>query len=255
MSPSNKENIENLLAHTDKLISIRMKQFNPPKFVNSENKYNYPLDFKSNIDEIGKIYSLFYSHPCMFYKYIDSMMISEFEKLFDGLKPLFSELLIPNPKCQNEDNMVFLGFFKIVVDQDLKNVKNNIDKLYIEKASFAKILIDCYFFNNYGRSILLDLFKKSFLDLFTLCKVYSSKLQKSGLKGNAYSSFNNLKTFKSLLNFMDGTEKNDTGDRDNITIELINETINIAKGIVIDLQQNFDVIPTHVSYCITYIKK
>jgi len=183
------------------------------------------------------------------------MSITEFEKFFAGLKPLFSDLSTFNKKCENLDNITFLCFFKIVIDQDLKNVKNNIDKLYLDKLSYAKIFLDCYFFNYYGKSILLDLFKKTLLDLFAICKNYSKKLHTKGLKSNSYSSFNNLKKFKSLLAFIENADSSTSDDKDMINTEVITEMISLVRSMSFDLQNNFKCIPAYVSYCTTYILK
>ena len=188
-------------------------------------------------------------------KYIDGMNLVEFEKIFEGLKPLFKELTTFNNKCENVDNIVFLSFFKIVIDQDLKNVKNNIDKLYLDKMSYAKIFLDCYFFNYYGRSILLDLFRKTLQDLFIICKSYCKRLHIKGAKNNSYSNFNNLKIFKSLLSFIEGTERNTTSDKDMLTVELIKEMVSLMRSMSYDLQNNFEIIPTYVSFCTSYIMK
>jgi len=230
-----------------------LKQINPPQFVHK--KYNFPNEIKINLNEISRIYSLFYTHPCIFYKCIDGMSINEFEKFFEGLKPLFQEINCLNKKCVNLDNTIFLSFFKIIIGQDLKIVQNNVDMLYLERTSYARVLLNLYFFNYYGRSVLLDLFRNSLLSLYSICEIYSKDLTSKNDKNNKNKNNYNFDIFNKLLSFVEGTDTNKGIYEDEKTKNLVTKTIELMKSMCLDLKHNFETIPIYVSFCTSLIYK
>ena len=237
--------------HLDKLLTLRMRHMKVP--LNTQTRPDIPLDILNNMNEIEKIYTLFYLHPCFFKDYFeDEILPSNFYIFMNGIKPLFTELQTFSSKSENYDNIVFLTFFKILIDCDLKVYKKDIDKLYLKLNSYLELLIEKYFYNNFEKSILLEIFEKSLKDLYNVCKIHANKNMNKKLKGtNQNTIFNTIKSLKTI--FIDPNMiKN---EKDVFKKENVDELISIMKSFLNDFESNLNKLPIYVSYCLTMVKK
>jgi hypothetical protein len=195
----------------DKLLTTRFKQVKVPKY--EEKKKDIPDKILNNIDQIENIYTLFYLHPCYlrdyFREYNEKTKVnsSNFYLFLNGLKPLFNDLLIYSQKCESLSNITFLSMYKIVIHYEIEHHQEkikNIDNLYIKELSFAEQMIECYFYNSFGKSILLDIFENTLKEV----KAYCVYIIKNYIKnGNFPAAINRVKEiFKDIQNiFVDPT--------------------------------------------------
>ncbi len=241
-------------VHVDKLLTIRFRNMNVP--TKPVIKKGVPDDIMNNLSEIEKIYTLFYLHPCFFKDYFEEEISpANFTEFLQGIRPLFSDLHSYSQKSESLDNVVFLTFFKLLIEYDSKIYKGDVDKLYSKLNSYSELLIESYFYNSFGRSILLDIFEKSMKELYTICLNYAYKNTfKKKTKGESKEEAEIIQTFKTLKSmFLNWRSLKD--EKDNIKKENIEEIITIMKTFINDFESNLSKIPIYVSYCLTKIKK
>jgi alpha-tubulin suppressor-like RCC1 family protein len=242
-------------VHVDKLLTIRFRNMKVP--TKPPQKKGVPDEILNNLTEIEKIYTLFYLHPCFFKDYFEEEITPiNFPEFLQGIRPLFSDLQSFSQKSESLDNVVFLTFFKLLIECDVKIYKGDIDKLYSKLNSYSELLIESYFYNSFGRSILLDIFEKSMKDLYSICLNYAYKntFKKKTKGGESKEEAEIIQTFKSLKSmFLNSRSLKD--EKDNIKKENIEEIITIMKNFINDFESNLSKIPIYVSYCLTKIKK
>lgn len=187
--------------HYDKLLTLRVRAINAPLRTNE--KKHIPEIISNNINEIEKIMTMFYFHPCYFIDYFEPNSTNHisndmFLTFLEGIKPLFTDLQLYSQKSESLDNIIYLSFFNILIDYDIKLFGKDLDKMYTKQNSFAEYMIERYFYNNFDKSLLLDIFEKSLRDLFNLCKSHITKNLKN--KNNNPNVNKIVQLFSSIKN-------------------------------------------------------
>lgn len=159
--------------HVDKLMSLRFRNIKAPPKKYSKNEI--PPIILNNMHEIEKIYTLYYLHPCYFRDFFgksnnSNINSSNFKHFMNGIKPLFTDIHQYSKKSESLSNIVYLTIFNQLIEPDAENYNSKIDELYIKQVSFVEVIIESYFYNQFNRSVLLDVFDKSLRDLYAHCK-------------------------------------------------------------------------------------
>jgi alpha-tubulin suppressor-like RCC1 family protein len=232
----------------NQLFTLRLNEIKVKEPHIGREKYNPPEIF-NNISEIEKIFTLFYLHPCYLKDYFedDKIKTSNFSEFLTGLRPMFTDLHRFSRKSESLDNIVYLTICKLVIEFDARNYNYEIDSLFLKNKSYAEQLIELYFFNEYGRSILFDIFDKTFNEVYSTCLRHSKRSKDLGgdASKNLVDALNDLmELFKNSSENLEGTKK-----------ENIDEAINLMRTFLNDLENNISIVPVYVFYYLTEIKK
>jgi hypothetical protein len=232
----------------NQLFTLRLNEIKVKEPQIGIEKYK-PAEIFNNVSEIEKIFTLFYLHPCYMKDYFedDKIKPSNFGEFLTGLRPLFTDLHRFSRKSESLDNMVYLTICKLVIEYDARNYNNEIDSLFLKNKSYAEQLIESYFFNEYGRSILLDIFDKTLNEVYSICLRHSKRAKDLG--GDA------SKNLTEALNDLMELFKNSTDSHEGAKKENIDEAINLMRTFLNDLENNISIVPVYVFFYLTEIKK
>jgi len=235
-------------VHYDMMLNLRIKDIN--KKLNYNNHQCSENEIFTCLDEIEKIYTLFYVHPCLFKEYFEKEIdVSDFPSFMTGIKSLFTELQSYSRKAESMDNIIYLSFFKMLIKNDFLNCGKALDQLYI-KNSYAEQLLEIYFYNRYGKNVLLSVFEKSFHELYELCvnKIQYEEQHNRNDKGAINRMFTSIKTIFAK-------QPRGGTDFENFTKENLTEIVNVMKIFMNDFEKNITKFPKYIFYCLTRIKK
>lgn len=250
--------------HLQQMIKIRMNTIAPKalkKLGAIENKLNDSID--CGVDEIQKLYTLFYLHPCLFKNIFINSNYESFSKFFYGVLPLFHDLTTYTNKSVNYDIIIYLTFskiiikneiesFKIIRDNSIENQKAEpfekvVDNLYTKSNSKSEIVFEPYFTNDLGRSILFDIFRNTLSMIKEQCLNILQKAKNDHYNtsvGDYITRLNDLFVNQSVI-----SEENIGKNKD---IELLNK---IIISFLNDLEGNIKQFPPQIAFTLTMMKK
>jgi len=132
----------------DKLLILRYKHLKVPK--QRCRIKDVPSEILNNLDEVEKIYTLLYIHPCFVLELINenpNISPDKFKTLLKSLKPLYHDLKNDNPKYETLDNINLMSLIRIVINSeiDYNFVKRDISNLFLS-TSYIESLIELYFY-------------------------------------------------------------------------------------------------------------
>ena len=254
----------NNFIHLQQILKLRMNAI-APKAQRSLTSMKNPLknSIECGLDEIQKIYTLFYLHPCLFKNYFLNTSYEAFSRFYSGVLPLFEDLSTYTNKSVNYDIIIYLTFSKLIIKNELesyKRLRDNaivsaqtdpfdklIDNLYTKGNSKAEILFEPYFNNYLGRSILFDIFKSTLQLIKDHCLSIIQKIKKD--------QFNvTVNDYVSRINelFVAQNTTEDDGLGKNKEIEILNKIIH---NFLNDLEGNFNMFPPQIPFMLTMMKK
>ena len=123
---------------------MRFRQLGAPK--KDKVKEEIPSIIKNNINEIERVFTLFYLHPCYYLDLLDGASPDEVSDFICGIKFLYRDINKFNKKCESLDNMLFIASFRILVDMDFSNVRD-FDNIFMDQNSFTELMLSLYFYN------------------------------------------------------------------------------------------------------------
>ncbi len=123
---------------------MRIRQLGAPK--KEKTKDDMPLIIKNNINEIERVFTLFYLHPCYYIELLEGANSDEIVDFICGIKYLYRDINQFNKKCESMDNMLFISAFRILVDMDFNNVRD-FENIYLDQKSFTELMLCLYFYN------------------------------------------------------------------------------------------------------------
>ncbi len=123
---------------------MRIRQLGAPK--KEKTKDDMPLIIKNNINEIERVLTLFYLHPCYYIELLEGANSDEIVDFISGIKFLYRDINVFNKKCESMDNMLFISAFRILVDMDFNNVRDFND-IFLDQKSFTELMLCLYFYN------------------------------------------------------------------------------------------------------------
>ena len=77
--------------------------------------------------------------------YNEGLQSQDYQQFINGIKFLYKDLSHNNKKSESFDNMLLLSTFRILVDNDLNNLKD-LETLFIN-TSISELFLELYFYN------------------------------------------------------------------------------------------------------------
>lgn len=140
----------NTISNRDSYMSVvrlqvmRIRQLEAPK--KEKAKDDMPSIIRTNINEIERVFTLFYLHPCYYLELLEGINPDDLVDFISGIKFLYRDINVFNKKCESLDNMLFISTFRILVDMDFNNVKD-FDNIFLDQKSFTELMLCLYFYN------------------------------------------------------------------------------------------------------------
>ena len=126
-----------------KLQTMRFRQIGAPKKIQMHSQI--PQIIRDNYNEIENVFTLFYLHPCNYLELVEGLQSQDYQQFINGIKFLYKDLSHNNKKSESFDNMLLLSTFRILVDNDLNNLKD-LETLFIN-TSISELFLELYFYN------------------------------------------------------------------------------------------------------------
>jgi len=175
-----------------------------------------------NLNEIQVIYNLFFLHPCIFRDFfaadddVENFILTK--DLMRGFQPLFKEMNNYSKRCISMENVIYLNFFNMLLDVWISKISKiptiNAENVFDNDNSFLADFLEIYFYDEFRKSILYDIFEKGLRDLNILAKNKKQISSKPGEKSEESLKISNL------LNVFEYSRKSQ--DEKGIKVNLIN---------------------------------
>lgn len=234
--------IEKLSTNRDYDYKVSQKMFEFEKYLNYrivkeikpysegidwiEKIFSRKRNFFENINEIQNLYTMFFLHPCIFRDYfecdddINNFLLTK--ELLKGFKPLFKEMNTYSKRCLSIENVVYLNLFNMLLDiyfgkiAKIKKQKNiTIENIFENDNSFLTDFMEIYFYDEFRKSILYDIFEKGLKDLNFHAK---NNKQATSLKAEGNKSEESFK-IGTLMNIFDFSNK--AQDDKNLKVKIL----------------------------------
>lgn len=237
------KNVQNLFLDIDQLTITRIKDIK-----RTNEKFNSPKIEKNEIfnlivnqsEEIEKIFTLFFIHPCIMKNILEQLKPEEYQTFMNGIKPLYKNIDKKEKHSENFLAISFISFFRICVNIDYFSRRNDIDELFNHNdITLLEFFLEIFLLDSYNKNILIDILQSSIMHL---CN-YSQSSRET----------NNLDSIKELSKIIhDSYNEN---DYILINLNMLNELIDIFRIFSDDIENNLDKISEHFLYCFVYLRK
>lgn len=219
--------VESLFIDIDQLSTFRLREIKPPlqkdklfsllnrteiksKKVFSNNETSLIEIFYKNIDEIEKLLSYFFIHPCSMKPILQSINENKLDCIINALKNIYRGI---NSKQRSDDEeyiiLNFIALFRISFIVDYSNNQEHLNKFFGYKTDYMIVhLLNRFFYDYFESSALIDYFETSFIKLKEFCLggdecatyTYAKKLYSLLFFTNIDTNYNiNLSLFKHVF--------------------------------------------------------
>jgi alpha-tubulin suppressor-like RCC1 family protein len=232
------DKIKHYYMEVDQLTTIRIKEINAPILKDKVINSNIPREIINYTDEIEKIYSFLFIHPCVIQNLLENITTEESTIVINGISPMYIGLDNKQHKYESFLAQNLIALFRICIDQDYIAYRNDIDYFCaFNQVPVIELIAKRFLYNNFSKCILLDILKQSFI----------------GIRDIAISprELNNPTNLGKLYKVIQ-----DSYDRlYYIDISHVSEIFELTKLILLDFENNYSKLPDCFIYCLRYFKK
>jgi alpha-tubulin suppressor-like RCC1 family protein len=232
------DEIKTIFMDVDQLFGMRFKELRPPMAKSTLMHTHVSKDILSYIDEVEKIYSYLFIHPCVMRSLLDNIQPEEYDVFMDGIRPLFRGMEIKPKQSENFQSMTYIALVRLSMDIDYISFKSNLDFFCTYKQStIIELLIKEYLYNYFHRSVLIDILKQS----LTFLKDYSNSAKEINNPENLEKVYQVISDKYDRLYFIEPS--------------FLTEVFELTKLFLLDLENNYHKFPHGFIYCFLYMKK
>ncbi len=154
----NMEEIKSLYMDIEGLMSMRIKELGAPNFICNNLNKHISNDLLIYTDEIEKIYSLLFIHPCIMKSFLEQTSSEDKEIFMKGILPVYKEMNRKPKQCENYLAVNFIAFFRLCIEIDYLNDKNDLDNFckYGQKT-LTEYGLKSLLHNSYNEIIIFSL--------------------------------------------------------------------------------------------------